>query len=176
MLLATIGGLAVMFATLQLGRSDEHSSALFRRLVFGYNTILTGWLLLLVLVLVNALAYVPWGPFQWLGTTFYWAKSSMYALSPLSEKKLESITKPVKVYVIMPKGDEWYQETHVLMDNSRQFAKNMQVEYLSPDLDREKIDALNQQFKFGAGDRRGILLVYGTGPEAQSRFIKGAIC
>lgn len=169
-LLAIISGLAVMFVSLQLGRSDENSTALFRRVVFGYNSILTAWLLLLILVLVNALAYVPWGPLRWLDTTYYWAKYSMQALSPRSEKILESLSKPIKVYVIMSRRDQWYSDTRVLLDNCREVSRNLQVEYLSPDLDRERIEKLAQEFKFT--DRQGILLVYGSGPEAQNRFIK----
>ena len=94
----------------------------------------------------------------------------MLGLSPRSEKVLESLEQPLKVYVLLPRPDPWYPEMRVLMDNSRQFARNMQVEYLSPDLDREKISKLNDEYKFG--DRRGLLLVYGKSSDARNRFIK----
>ena len=135
-----------MFISLQFCRGDEGSSALYRRLIYAYNAILSVWLLLLVIVIVNVLVYVPWGPLRWFNTTNYWAKSSMYGLSPRSEKILESLDQPLKVYVLLPRADPVaIPETRVLMDNSRQFAKNMQVEYLSPDLDREKITKLNDE-------------------------------
>ncbi len=169
-LLSLVAGLAVMFISLQFCRGDERSSALFRRMIFAYNAVLSVWLLLLVLVVLNVLVYVPWGPLRWFNTTNYWAKSSMYGLSQRSEKVLEGMDQPLKVYVLMPRSDPWYPETRVLLENSRQFAKNMQVEFLSPDLDREKIAKLNDEFKFG--DRRGILLVYGKSSQVQNRFIK----
>jgi ABC-type uncharacterized transport system len=169
-LLSLVAGLAAMFMSLQFCRGDEGSSAVYRRVIYAYNSILSVWLLLLVIVVVNVIVYIPWGPLRWFNTTNYWAKSNMYGLSPRSEKILESMDQPLKVYVLLPRPDPWYPETRVLMDNSRQFAKNMQVEYLSPDLDREKITKLNDEYKFG--DRRGLLLVYGKGSQVQNRFIK----
>jgi hypothetical protein len=169
-LLALVAGLAIMFISLQFCQGDETSSSLYRRMIFAYNAFLSVWLLLLVLIVVNVLVYVPWGPLRWFNTTNYWAKSSMLGLSPRSEKILESLDQPLKVYVLLPRPDPWYTETRVLMDNARQFAKNMVVEYLSPDLDREKIAKLNDEYKFG--DRRGVLLIYGKSSEAKNRFIK----
>src|SRR5205807_1787301 len=37
-----IAGLAVMFAGLQVGRAEERTHAGLRRLVYGYNAVLTG--------------------------------------------------------------------------------------------------------------------------------------
>ncbi|CAN5396182.1 hypothetical protein BH10PLA2_BH10PLA2_03030 [soil metagenome] len=169
-LLALVAGLAIMFLSLQFCRGDKQSSAIFRRLIYAYNAILSVWLLLLVLVVVNVLVYIPWGPLRWFNTTNYWAKSSMYGLSPKSENILEGINQPLKVYVLWPRNGEWYPELRVLMDNSRQFAKDMQVEYLSPDLEREKIARLNEEYKFG--ERQGLLLVYGKSGQTRNRFVK----
>jgi hypothetical protein len=169
-LLALVAGLAIMFISLQFCRADAKSSALFRRLTFAYNAVLSVWLLLLVLVVVNVLVYIPWGPLRWFNTTNYWAKSNMYGLSPKSENILEGLDQPLKVYVLLPRTDRWYPEVRVLMDNSRQFAKNMQVEYLSPDLEREKVARLNDEFKFG--ERKGLLLVYGKSGQTRNRFVK----
>jgi hypothetical protein len=170
MLISLVAGLAIMFMSLQFCRFDERSSAIFRRMIYAYNAVLSVWLLLLVTVLVNVLVYVPWGPLRWFNTTEYWVKSSMYGLSPRSEKILEGLNQPLKVYVLLPRRDPWYAETRVLMDNARQFTKNLLAEYLSPDVDREKITKLNDEYKFG--DRVGLLLVYGKGSPVQNHFIK----
>jgi ABC-type uncharacterized transport system len=167
-ILSILGGLALMFVSLHLCQSDERSSSQFRRFVYGYNAVLSAWLLLLVLLVANVLVYVPWGPLQWFNTTNYWARSSMYGLSPRSEKILESLEKPLKVYVLTTRSDD--PDVKVLMDNCRQFARKMEVEYLSPDLDRERIEKLSQEYKFG--ERTGILLVYGPSSDGRNRFIK----
>ena len=68
-LLSLVAGLAIMFISLQFCRGDQRSSALFRRMIFAYNAILSVWLLLLVLVVVNVLVYIPWGPLRLTTTT-----------------------------------------------------------------------------------------------------------
>src|SRR5437868_2536046 len=50
-----LAGLAIMFVSLQVVRSEERTSAVLRRLVYGYNAVLTGVLLLLILTVVNVL-------------------------------------------------------------------------------------------------------------------------
>src|SRR5262249_41531898 len=56
-LLLLFVGLAVMFLSLQLGRTQERTNIVVRRLLYGYNSVLTGLLLLSILGLCNVLAY-----------------------------------------------------------------------------------------------------------------------
>jgi hypothetical protein len=170
-LLAIVGGLILMFISLQLARGDEHGSAGVRRLLYGYNTVLSGLLVLLILIVVNVLGYIPWGPFAWLNTTYPWAKSSIYSLSPQSDKILDSLDKPLTIYVIMPKNDQFYHDMKALLDNCREVRSSIQVRYLSPDLDQEEVGRLAEQYKFG-GERRGVLLVYGSEGKIEHRLIK----
>jgi hypothetical protein len=170
---ALLAGLIVMFVSLQLARTDEHSNSTLRRLLYGYNTVLAGLLLLLILVIVNAVVYVPvhWGPFVWFNTRFNWATASIYSLSPQSERILASLDKPLKIYVFMSQGNAFYHPTEVLLDNFREVNRNIQVKYYSPDRDREEIERLAKEYKFG-GERQGILLLFGSEPKVENRFIK----
>jgi hypothetical protein len=170
-LLAFVGGLALMFVSLQLARADERSNSAFRRLLYGYNAVLTGLLLLLILVVVNVLVYIPWGPFGWFNQTFNWSESSIYSLTSKSENVLDALDKPVKIYVFLTMNDEAYRPTRALMDNVRAVNKGIQVKYLNPDSDHEEIERLAKDYKV-AIERKGMLVVYGRDPDIETRFIK----
>jgi len=94
-------------------------------------------------------------------------------LSSQSEKILQGLDKPLKVYVIVPEIAEWNRPIHALLDNCRSVQANIQVKYLSPDLDKEEVVRLGKEYKFAA-ERTGLLLVYGTEPNTEHRFIKYA--
>jgi len=170
-ILALMAGLAIMFVSLQLARGDEQSSSGMRRLVYGYNTVLTGLLLVLILLVVNVLVYVPWGRADFFNTTYRWADASIFSLSSQSERILEGLDKQAKIYVIMRRNDFMSRSVHALLDNCRAVTDKVQVEYLSPDMDRERVDALKKEYKFG-GEDAGLLVVYGSGDSAEHRFIK----
>ncbi|HEX5269912.1 MAG TPA: hypothetical protein VFW33_05475, partial [Gemmataceae bacterium] len=51
-------GLAVMFFSFLIGRGEESDSPTLRRLLYGYNAVLTGLLLLGILVAINVLSYI----------------------------------------------------------------------------------------------------------------------
>src|SRR5262249_31514427 len=52
-LFAFVSGLALMFASLQLARSEERSNPTLRRMFYGYNAVLSGILLLIILIVLN---------------------------------------------------------------------------------------------------------------------------
>jgi hypothetical protein len=167
-LLLEFSGLAIMFLSLQVARTEERSNPLLRRLVYGYNAVLTGLLVLGILVVTNVLSYAYFNP------TYDWTSASIYSLSSQSESRLRGLTKPTKIYVILPKQDELdtLRRMQGLLDNCKAISDKIQVEYLSPDVDRERVAQLQEKYKFT--DRMGILVVYGTEPNIQSQFIKGS--
>jgi hypothetical protein len=167
---ALFGGLAIMFMSLQAVRADVRSNAWLRRLVYGYNALLTGLLLLAILIIVNVLANTPWGPFKYVEKTYPWAEASIYSLSSKSENILDGLQKPVKVFVIFPSNHGILRPTRALLDNAQNVTSKLEVEYLSPDNDLERVKRLADEYKFG--EREGILVVYGTPPNVNSRFIK----
>jgi hypothetical protein len=171
-LVAIIGGLAVMFASFQLARSKERQNATLRRLLYGYNTVFSVLLLLFILGILNVMAYVRLWPFTYLGKTYDWTESSIYTLTPGSRELLEHLNKPVKVYVFLPMGDfRAYQEVENLMNNCRAVTGKFDVEYLSPDQDFDRIIKLQSDFGMLSREREGLLVVYGTGAQAEHEFI-----
>src|SRR5262249_13575439 len=168
---AIFGGLAVMLVSLQLIGTEARTNVFLRRLLYGYNAVLMGLLLLAILIIVNALAYTPWGPFKYVEKTYPWSEASIYSLSSKSENILESLNKPVKVYAILSNGSDLYRPTRALLDNCQAVTDKMQIEFLSPDLDQERTRKLAEDYKIGE-QREGILIVYGTPPDVDSRFIK----
>lgn len=169
--LALVGGLAIMFVSLQAVRADEHASSAFRRVLYGYNAILNLCLLVLILIIVNVLVYIPWGPFEFFNTSYYWAHASILSLDEQSEQILKGLDKPLKVYAIVSKADRSYPEIQALLSNCRDVNKNIQVRYLSPNQDRVEVEKLLTDNKIGDA-RSGLLLVSGSGEGSESRFVK----
>jgi ABC-type uncharacterized transport system len=169
--LCVVGGLAAMFVSLQLGRADEHSDTRYRRWLYGANAALGGVLLLLILVVVNLLVYVPWGPLRWFNTTYDWSTRSIYSLSSKSHSVLEGLDKPLHVYAILSPKDPFSPAVHALLENCEAVNPEIKVKYLSPDQDQDEIKELNKEYKYGE-ERDGLLVVYGSARAAENRFIK----
>jgi hypothetical protein len=162
-LIAIIGGLAVMFAGLQLGRTSERSNPLLRRLLYGYNAALGALLVLLILGVGNVLGYVK------LTAPIDFTASSMYTLSSRSKNLLQSLDKPIKIYVLLVRGTTLELEMDTLLSNCRRINDRIQLEYLSPDLDPERIAELGKRYSFTA--REGVLVVYGSEGSENHQFI-----
>jgi hypothetical protein len=164
--LTMIAGLALMFLSLLPARAAVHSNVTLRRLVYGYNAALTGLLLLAVLMVANVLIYN-----YYLTTSFDWTESSIYTLSDQSRNILKSLDKPTKVYALVSRGDDVAtREIRTLLDNARAVTDRLRVEYVSPDLDLEKLRDLKSHYQFS--DRLGLLLVYGSEGKEDHQFIK----
>jgi hypothetical protein len=162
-LLCLLGGLFAIFASLQLGRTEERSNPTLRRLVYGYNALLTGLLVLAILVVANVLASIH------LKTPYDWTSQSIYSLSSRSESLLENLQKPTKVYVIMALENDDQRRVRALLNNCQSASKKLEVEYLSPELDRERVKNLMAKYK--VSEREGLLLVYDVPLREESQFI-----
>jgi hypothetical protein len=149
-------GLAVLFASLLLGYADIRINAVLRRLLFGYNSVLTGLLLLGILVVVNVTVYAYY-PY-----TFQWTKArGLYSLSDKSKNTLEKLAEPVTIYVLLSPGRENFGDVRTLLENVRAFTNRVSVEYISPDVQVDRFRELRDRFpKLGQGGR-GLLIVYG---------------
>ncbi|MCI0464891.1 MAG: GldG family protein [Gemmataceae bacterium] len=165
-------GLVILFGSLLLARADIRESAFMRRLLYGYNAVLTGVLLLVTLVILNVVVYVTYP------LTFEWSKArGLHSLSSSSKNLLQSLRDPVRVYVLMSPGEGFvYAETQSLLDNVTAYTRQVQVEYVSPDRDPKRYTQLARQYEQvrqeatqlrdgrfieGADEPgRGVLLVY----------------
>ncbi len=163
-LIAFFGGLAIMFVGLQLGRTEERSRPFFRRLLYGYNTVLTTLLLMAILIVINVLVYVNFA------TAIDFTASNLYSLSSRSKAILkEGLEKPTKIYVLMVVGSTLQQEMQTLLTNCREVNDKIEVKYLSPDLDEDQVRELERKYSFTG--REGVLVVYGDPKEENHRFI-----
>src|SRR5205823_11808814 len=106
-----IAGLAIMFVSLQVVRSAERSSAVLRRMVYGYNAVLTGLLLLLILTVVNVLVGL-----KFTGVIDA-TQSGQFTLSERATNILKGLSQPVHIYVIWPTNDEYLDQLTSLLGN-----------------------------------------------------------
>jgi hypothetical protein len=158
-------GLAILFFSLLLARGEETDNPALRRLLYGFNAGLTGLMLLAILVVINILGYL------YLPPSSDWTEAGIFTLSGQSENVLRGLDQPVKVYVLLEdRGTRFSAEMRDLLDNARSFTDKLSVEYLVRDLNVEEVDRLSRQYNLP--DAVGVLLVYGTGDQEKSNFIK----
>src|SRR5207249_10114001 len=81
-LLAMFGGLGVMLVSLLPARVAAHANVTLRRLVYGYNTALTGRLVLAILLVLNVLVD------NYFTASFDWTLARLSMLSLQSESIL----------------------------------------------------------------------------------------
>jgi hypothetical protein len=122
------GGLALMFASLQLLRSEERSNQTMRRTVYGFNALLGTVLLIAVLGLLNLLAYTD--PIdrvtgRALTREYDWTKTGIYTLSPRTKTFLEGLQEPVKVIYFAGLGEASYTEVVMLLRNCESANKEL---------------------------------------------------
>ncbi len=162
---AYVPGLAFMFFSLLLARVEEADHPTLRRLLYGYNAVLSGLLLLVILVVVNILAY------RFLPPSSDWTEAGIFTLSTQSENVLKGVDQPVKIYVIIEdRGTRFSAEMRDLLDNARSYTDKLSVEYLVRDQNVEEVDRLSRQYNLP--DAIGALIVYGSGDQEKYSFIK----
>lgn len=163
-LVAMVAGLGVMFASLQVARTEERKSLFLRRLVYGYNAVLAGILLLLILVVANVLVYLK------LPGVIDCTQSNLFSLSDRSVHILEGLNKPTKVYLLMSSDDPLFDQMRTLLNNAQDHDPQLQVEQLSPTLSTAAIKELVK--KHPQIDAEGVLIVYGEGKDENASFIR----
>lgn len=175
-LAAQIGGLAIMFASLQVARAEVRTDPTLRLLLYGYNAFLTGILLLYVLGFLNILGYLPIHRAPGLGTvkTFLdtpidWTKSGQYTLKPETISSLRTLNKPVKILAIVSNNNEFRRDVDILLNNFSGLTDRLTIEYLSPDLDADRVKELAKEYKITS--REGFLILVGTKPNEEHAFL-----
>jgi hypothetical protein len=162
-MISLLGGLALMFVSLQLGRTEERYNPGLRRLVYGYNAVLAGLLLLAVLALANVFIYLK------LPQTLDFTTSSLFTLSTESESLLRALDKPVQVKAVL-RSNNFNPQIKDLLDRCQAINDKFSWELLSPDLNPTKVGALAEKYLL---EQEGLLVLYGPeNPKAESRFIK----
>jgi hypothetical protein len=175
-------GLIIMFASLQLARAEERANVTLRRMLYGFNAVFLGLLLLMVLTVVNVLSFLK------VPSTLVTTDAAFTELSEPSKTFLRSLDQPVHVYLILPEKyqlqlrsrtrahsyDRLYVDTRSLLSQCEDQSKYFKATYLSPGLDATRIASLLEQYKVKLDERdkepTGLLVVVGEGNEA-STFI-----
>jgi fumarate reductase subunit D len=142
------GGLALMFASLQLLRDQERTNQTMRRAVYGFNALLGTVLLLSVLGLVNLLAFTD--PIdrltgRVLTREFDWTKSGVYTVSPRTVSFLEQLQEPVRVSYIPDPREGPTPEIISLLRNCESISKDFKWETIS--LTKENLPRLQELIK-----------------------------
>lgn len=173
-LMALIGGLILMFVGVQLARPVQRTSMSMRRWLYGYNTILSGLLLLFILILVNLLPYTDVKPFSYAKAATDWTATQIYTLQPATKNALSELKEPFKVYVLIPRSnaaqDILNRDVVNLMNSCRNVNPLFSWEQLSRDRNREEVAQLVQKYQLP--EMIGLLAVYGPPTKETTRFIK----
>jgi hypothetical protein len=159
--LALIGGLTLIFLTVQVARGQERTNPTLRLLLYGYNAVLSGLLLLYVLAMVNLLSYSRLPGFNLFESSVNWSSSNLYSLSPANKNTLRGLTRPVTVYVLLTDKNAYLKrDVEVLLGNCRAVAPPglFEVDYVSPFLEQNRFKELATRYK--VPDLEGVLLVY----------------
>jgi hypothetical protein len=169
--LALFGGLGLMFVSLQLGRGMERTNQTMRRVIYGYNAVLTGLLLLAVLALPNVLSYAA--PFsRVMGRTDDWSQARVYTLQPDTQAYLEHLEAPVRVLVLLEDHNPRTGEMRILLNNFRAVTPKVSWEIISSDFsDRAgpRIDPRlgEVQRRYNLPDPYGVVVVLGDDPKTE---------
>jgi hypothetical protein len=160
-LAALFGGLTLMFISLQLGRGMEREHQSIRRIIYGFNALLTGLLLVSVLAIVNVLAYAQ--PFsRFFGRPFDWTKAEINSISPLLRGYLNELKEPVKGYIIIPPGDGVAEDCKTLLENCRTANPLVDFEIVNPREFRSQAKINEMREKYSFSDPLGLLIVVGA--------------
>jgi hypothetical protein len=163
------GGLMVAFVSLLLTSGLERTSATARRVLYGYNAVLSGVLLLFICLLLNVMPYSGVWPFKALTKTADWTSTGLYSLSQATKERLATLNEPVKVYVLLPAIDQLGAEVETLMNNLREQTNQITWESLSPQGNYRKVEELANKYQLT--DPMGLLVVYGKEGQTSHEFI-----
>jgi hypothetical protein len=177
--LTLLGGMLLMFFSLQLARGVERVSGTMRRLLHGFNAVLASFFLLAILALINVLAYLPLrvslfgqtSNINVFARTYDWTSDELHSIHPSLRHFVSQIEEPVKVYMIMPRLDLVTENTRSMLKQCREANPRFKWEALSPDANRDEVAKLGQKYAL-PGRPQGLLILYGSGDKPLNDFIK----
>jgi hypothetical protein len=160
-------GMAILFISLQLARAEERTHAGLRRLVYGYNAVFTGVLLLMILAVVNVLVDVKYAGA--LDAT----SSREFSISERTGNLISNLDKPLHLYVIWPQDQPDLTPLKALLNGFEERSREVTVTYLSPTYDTEKLIDLIQKFPRKIERvELGVLVVLGDEKPENATFIR----
>jgi ABC-type uncharacterized transport system len=172
-----LGGLVLMFFSVQLARAEERRNVLLRRVLYGSNAVLTGLLILMLLAVVNIIVFLKL-PDNMISTA-----SAFKGLNDPSKELLNTVTEDVNVYLIMPENmsvplsrsmryNGLYADCRSMLNACYAQNKRIKTVPLSPVSDGDEINRTMKRLKVPEEQvgTFGMLIGYGKSEEV-SAFI-----
>jgi ABC-type uncharacterized transport system len=151
-LLTAVGGLAILFLTISLIRSDEYRGRYARVIIYGYIAVQSCLMLLAILVFVNVAIYFLYPK------PADWTASGMYTLNEQSQAILKSLKQPVKIYYLTAARDD-DADIELLLNNAQNVTDKVQTEIVLRDRNIKRMDELRKKYELPL-DSSGLLVVY----------------
>jgi hypothetical protein len=140
-LLLIVLGLGIMFVSLQLGRTDERSNAVVRRLLYGYNTALAGLLLIAILLVLNVILAVR-GKIP-----IDFTRAGRFSLSERTQNVLKGLNKPVEIISVSGNRDELVeQDVRDMLAMCRLYSDKVRIDEVNVHLERNRALELKQKY------------------------------
>src|SRR5262245_6579468 len=162
-----LGGLAIMFATFQAARRFERVDVTLRRVLYGYNAFLTGFLLLLLLVVINAFVHVR------AALPYDATEGGFYSLSERTKQFRGNRDTPVDAVMLLDPEDSSgaYDGMKTILTQMETLnPRYFRWEEVNFEGNPSRIRDLRKRFKQFAV-RPGVLVTYGDKPEDNHSFI-----
>ena len=143
-ILASFGWFAsmlLMFVASQPLRRQERQMSGFRRLLYGYSTVLTAILVLAVLVIANII-YGFKGP-----KDIDMTSGKIFSMDPVSIELIQGINKPVHAYLIFPSEYRFYRDLRKLLEHCAELNSNFHFTYFDPSTETDAVIKLYQRLK-----------------------------
>jgi hypothetical protein len=159
-----VAGLLLMFSSLQIVKTEERSNAILRRMLYGYNVVLTALLLLAIVALVNILVATR------VKAPLDFTASANYTLNPRSIGILQNMSVPTEIMLIPGFRNPYVEdEVRTLLANCQQYTDKIKVSELNLLQDQQK--AAELQDKYAGIERGSLLLTFKRGDKEDFRLI-----
>ena len=165
-----LAGLLIMFASLQLARTEQRANATLRRVLYGFNSVFVG-----LLLLARADRHQHRSPSCNVPTTLVDERVRVHRAWRTSRSVPASLDRPVKVYLIMPEKSHrrsiggrrrattrLYADCRGLLTPVRGPVAEFKAAYLSPAFDTDRIAALMERLKVKRGRPRAARACWST--------------
>jgi hypothetical protein len=157
-------GLAIMFATVLLARTEEQSNPFMRRVLYGYNAIVSCLLVLMILAVINILAYL------YIPKTSDWTASGLYTLSSEGQNTIKNLEKPVKIIHLTEGRDYAYNDVKILLENCRTLNPDkVSTEEILRNQQPSRVAELGRRYKLA--NNLGLLVISGTDANEEYQFV-----
>ena len=133
-----------------------------RKLASGLNAAVVLVLSVLIVTMINYLAYRHY-------RTFDWTSARYYQLSDQTKKILKDLKSPLRVVVMFSPEEDVYDYVRTLLGEYAAQSPQVKVEFVDPEArNSSRIEKLAKEFKLSGNDRNVVIFQYGD----RSKYLK----